>query len=80
KSEQVFICNGLCQNQPIGTQSKETTFTGDWIVVVNRAGAGRREINNANELVEGLLKAFPDQTNPYLRVWPKQFNFDDNLY
>ncbi|CAF3621312.1 unnamed protein product [Rotaria socialis] len=80
KSEQVFICNGLCQNQPIGIQSKETTFTGDWIVVLNRAGAGRREISNANKLVEGLLAAFPDQTNPYLRVWPRQFNFDDNLY
>ncbi|CAF5143974.1 unnamed protein product, partial [Rotaria sp. Silwood1] len=54
--------------------------TGEWIVVLNRAGAGRREMINADELVTALLKAFPDHSNPYLRVWPKQFNFDDNLY
>jgi hypothetical protein len=37
-------------------------------------------MTNADELVEALLKAFPDHSNPYLRVWPTQFNFKDDLY
>lgn len=62
------------------TRPAEKQFTGEWIVVVNRAGTGRREIDNADELVRALLHAFPDQTNPYLRVWPRQFNFNDDLH
>jgi hypothetical protein len=77
--EQILICDQTC---PIHQQTNDLSneFTGEWIVVLNRAGVGRREITNADELVDGLLKTFPDHSNPYLRVWPKQFNFDDNLY
>ncbi|CAF1285003.1 unnamed protein product [Rotaria sp. Silwood1] len=81
KSEQIPICYEQCQNQSFSnTSSTETTFTGDYIAVMNRAGIGRRELTNADELVEALLKAFPDHKNPYLRVWPKQFDFNDDLY
>ncbi|CAF0921828.1 unnamed protein product [Rotaria sordida] len=81
KSEQIPICYGQCdQNQPLSTSSTETTFTGEYIAVLNRAGIGRRELINADELVQALLQAFPDYTNPYLRVWPKQFDFNDDLY
>ena len=55
-------------------------FNGEWIVVLNRAGSGRREMVNPDELVQALLQAFPNQSDPHLRVWPKQFNFNDNLY
>ncbi len=78
-SEQVSICNGLCGNAKQKNISFDE-FSGEWIVVLNRAGEGRREIKNANELVLSLLKTFPDYSNPYLRVWPKQFNFNENLY
>ncbi|CAF1416085.1 unnamed protein product [Rotaria sordida] len=78
-SEYVPICNQICSNQK-KTNPSSNEFTGEWIVVLNRAGVGRRELINADELVNGLLKAFPDHSNPYLRVWPKQFNFNDNLY
>ena len=43
-------------------------YTGEWIVILNHAGVGRREIKNADELVQALLKTFPDHSNPYLRV------------
>jgi len=55
-------------------------FNGEWIVVLNRAGRGTREMVNPDELVQALLQAFPNQSDPHLRVWPKQFNFNDNLY
>jgi hypothetical protein len=78
-SESIPICNGTCTiEQSIENSTDE--YTGEWIVVLNRAGRGKREITNADELVQGLLKTFPDHSNPHLRVWPKQFNFDDNLY
>jgi hypothetical protein len=77
--EQIHICDQTCSIQQ-QTNNLSNEFTGDWIVVLNRAGVGRREITNANELVDALLKTFPDHSNPYLRVWPKQFNFNDNLY
>ncbi|CAF4975787.1 unnamed protein product [Rotaria sp. Silwood1] len=78
-SEQIPLCNQTCPiQQKINSSSNE--FTGEWIVVLNRADVGRREMINADELVAALLKAFPDHSNPYLRVWPKQFNFNDNLY
>ena len=78
-SEKIPICRERCNM----TQQKNISpdnFTGEWIVVLNRAGVVRRELTNADELVNALLKAFPDHLNPYLRVWPKQFNFNDNLY
>ncbi|CAF1008046.1 unnamed protein product [Rotaria sp. Silwood1] len=78
-SEHIPICDETCSIQQQQNHSSNE-FTGEWIVVLNRAGAGRREMINADELVTALLKAFPDHSNPYLRVWPKQFNFDDNLY
>jgi hypothetical protein len=78
-SEKVPICPESC-NMTQKTDIVSNDFTGEWIVVVNRAGVGRRELNNADELVAALLKTFPDHLNPYLRVWPKQFNFNDNLY
>jgi len=78
-SEQIPICNHTCINIQQSNMSIDE-YTGEWIVVLNRAGVGRREIKNAGELVEALLKTFPDHSNPYLRVWPKQFNFNDNLY
>ncbi|CAF1468245.1 unnamed protein product [Rotaria sordida] len=81
KSEQIPICYGLChQNQSFNQSSIERTFSGEYIAVLNRAGIGRRELINADELVQALLKAFPDDKNPYLRVWPKQFDFNDDLY
>ncbi|CAF5044335.1 unnamed protein product, partial [Rotaria sp. Silwood1] len=80
KSEQVPFYYEQCQNQSFSISSIETTFSGEYIAVMNRAGIGRRELTNADELVEALLKAFPDHKNPYLRVWPKQFNFNDDLY
>ncbi|CAF4896858.1 unnamed protein product [Rotaria sp. Silwood1] len=80
KSEQVPFYYEQCQNQSFSISSIETIFSGEYIAVMNRAGIGRRELTNADELVEALLKAFPDHKNPYLRVWPKQFNFNDDLY
>ncbi|CAF0884421.1 unnamed protein product [Rotaria sordida] len=81
RSEEISFCYERCQNKWFSKPSTtERTFTGEWIVVLNRAGVGRRELKNANKLIQALLKAFPDHTNPYLRVWPKQFNFDDDLY
>ncbi|CAF1487385.1 unnamed protein product [Rotaria sp. Silwood1] len=81
KSEQIPICYGLChQNQSFSQSSSERTFSGEYIAALNRAGIGRRELINADEIVEGLLKAFPDDKNPCLRVWPKQFDFNDDLY
>jgi hypothetical protein len=62
------------------TSESMDEYSGEWIVVLNRVGHLRREITNSDELVQALLKTFPDHSNPYLRVWPKQFNFDDNLY
>ncbi|CAF0946383.1 unnamed protein product [Adineta steineri] len=80
-SEIVPICDPVCKSKwSKSSEYNEKEFTGDWIVVINRAGSGRREITNADELVDALLKVFPDHTNPYLRVWPKQFNFKDDLY
>ncbi|CAF4180531.1 unnamed protein product, partial [Rotaria sordida] len=78
-SEHVPICDQICPIQQRKNISSDE-FTGEWIVVLNRAGVGRREMKNANELVAALLQTFPDHSNPYLRVWPKQFNFNDNLY
>ncbi|CAF1626835.1 unnamed protein product, partial [Rotaria sp. Silwood1] len=78
-SEYVPICDPICPSQQ-KTNPSSHGFTGEWIVILNRAGVGRRELINANELVNGLLKAFPDHSNPYLRVWPKQFNFHNKLY
>ena len=80
-SESFPICDPICKPEwRPSSRRTETEFSGDWIVVVNRAGNGRREITNTDELIAALLKTFPDQSNPYLRVWPKQFNFDDDLY
>lgn len=62
------------------TNNSQEEYTGEWIVVLNRAGSKRREITNADDLVQALLKVFPDHSNPYLRVWPKQFNFKNDLY
>ncbi|CAF2956351.1 unnamed protein product [Rotaria sp. Silwood2] len=80
KSEEIPICYERCPNQWFSKLSTETEFTEEWIVVLNRASVGRREISNADELVQVLLRAFPFHTNPYLHVWSKQLNFDDNLY
>jgi hypothetical protein len=75
------MCDPACKSDSSKAIKRvKTEFTGDWIVVLNRAGVGRREMTNADELVEALLKAFPDHSNPYLRVWPTQFNFKDDLY
>ena len=81
-SESFPICDPICKPDwnNLSQRQTEQEFTGEWIVVVNRAGTGRREITNADELVDALLKTFPDHTNPYLRVWPKQLNFADDLY
>jgi hypothetical protein len=80
-SESFPICDPICKPEwDNSSRRTEKEFTGDWIVVVNRAGTGRREITNADELVVALLKAFPDHSNPYLRVWPKQIDFKDDLY
>jgi len=81
-SESFPICDPICKPDwnSLSQRQTEQEFTGEWIVVVNRAGTGRREITNADELVDALLKTFPDHTNPYLRVWPKQLNFADDLY
>lgn len=78
-SENIPLCNGTCSSYVPKNISLDE-FTGEWIVVLNRAGAGRREFLNADQLIDGLLRAFPDHKNPYLRVWPKQFNFGDDLY
>ncbi|CAF4718179.1 unnamed protein product [Rotaria sp. Silwood2] len=80
KSEEIPICYERCPNQWFSKLSTETEFTEEWIVVLNRASVGRREISNADELVQVLLRAFPFHTNPYLHVWSKQLNFDDNRY
>ena len=77
--EEVPICEELCSIKQVENTSLDE-YSGEWIVVLNRAGVGRREIKNADQLIEGLLKTFPDHSNPYLRVWPKQLNFDSNLY
>lgn len=80
-SESFPICDPICKEEWHNlTRREQTEFSGEWIVVINRIGSGRREITNTDELIAALLKIFPDHTNPYLRVWPKQFNFDDNLY
>jgi hypothetical protein len=77
KSETIPICSKTCN---VSLSHEETKFTGEYIVVLNRAGVGRRELLNADELIKALLKTFPDHLNPYLRVWPKQYNFGDDLY
>jgi hypothetical protein len=77
QSETIPICSETCSTS---LSRAETEFTGEWIVVMNRAGVGRRELANADELIKELLKTFPDHSNPYLRVWPTQFNFNDDLY
>jgi len=79
RTERIPVCNEKCASKRVKNSSTDD-FTGEWIVVLNRAGVGRREIPNADALVQGLLDAFPDHSNPYLRVWPKQFNFDKSLY
>jgi hypothetical protein len=77
--EPISICNQTCAiEKQKNILSNE--YTGEWIVVLNRPGVGRREITNADQLITALLKTFPDHSNPYLRVWPKQYNFDENLY
>lgn len=82
RNEEIPMCYRNCHNFSFSlspTLNKEE-FMGEWIVVLNRAGVGRREILNADDLVAGLLQAFPDHQNPYLRVWPHQMNFDEDLY
>jgi hypothetical protein len=80
-SESFPICDPICKPEWNNlSRGLDREFTGDWIVVVNRAGTGRREMTNADELVAALLKTFPDHSNPYLRVWPKQVDFRDDLY
>jgi hypothetical protein len=80
-SESFPICDPICKPEwDNSSRRTEKEFTGDWIVVVNRAGTGRREMTNADELVVALLRAFPDHSNPYLRVWPNQLDFKDDLY
>jgi hypothetical protein len=80
-SESFPICDPICKPEWNNlSRGLAREFTGDWIVVVNRAGTGRREMTNADELVAALLKTFPDHSNPYLRVWPKQVDFRDDLY
>ncbi|CAF4857912.1 unnamed protein product [Rotaria sp. Silwood1] len=41
KSEKIPICYEECQNQWFSKLSATTEFTGEWIVVLNRAGVGR---------------------------------------
>jgi hypothetical protein len=80
-SESFPICDPICKPQWHNLSRRtDAEFSGDWIVVVNRAGSGRREMTNTDELVAALLETFPDHSNPYLRVWPKQFDFNDDLY
>ena len=79
-SEKVSMCNLTCENIQQQPNISTDDYTGEWIVVLNRAGSNARSITNAKFLVEALLKIFPDHSNPYLRVWPKQFNFNDNFY
>jgi hypothetical protein len=78
-AEQIPICNQTCENIKESNMTTED-YTGEWIVVLNRGNSGSRVINNAKDLVTALLKTFPDHSNPYLRVWPKEFNFNNNLY
>ena len=86
RSECIPIYSTTCpvderqQQQSSKTDKAQEEYTGEWIVVLNRAGSGSREITNADDLVQALLKVFPDHSNPYLRVWPKQFNFQHDLY
>ncbi|UJR14508.1 hypothetical protein I4U23_001504 [Adineta vaga] len=76
--EQIPLCNGSCSSKrPIISNSN---YTGEWIVVLNRRGMNNREIYNADQLVQALLETFPDHSNPYLRVWPEVFYFNDNFY
>ena len=67
QQEFIPICDPNCGanrfSEPM--EMSENRFTGDWIVVVNRVGKGRREITNADDLIKALLGAFPDQANPY---------------
>ena len=80
-SECIPIDNRTCSSQGQSrTNKSDEDYTGEWIVVLNRAGSGRREITNADALVQELLKTFPDHTHPTFRVWPKQFNFHHDLY
>ena len=78
-SESIPICNDTCTVQHTVENSTEE-YTGEWIVVLNRAGSSVREVANTDELVQSLLEAFPNHSNPYLRVWPTPFSFSDNLY
>jgi hypothetical protein len=76
----------MCDHQSCSIKEQKhillnnSSYSGEWIVVLNRRGVGRREITNSEKLISALLKLFPDHSNPYLRVWPKEFNFDSNLY
>lgn len=83
QSECIPIDNRTCSfdgQSRTNESNDDDDYTGEWIVVLNRAGSGRREITNADALVQELLKTFPDQSHPTLRVWPKQFNFPHELY
>jgi hypothetical protein len=79
--EEINMCNDQsCSIKQQKHISLNDQYSGEWIVVGNRRGIGRREITNADQLISALFKLFPDHSNPYLRVWPKEFNFDSNLY
>lgn len=80
QSENVSMCYENCQKRKRSDKPSVVPFTGEWIIVLNSADVDGRGINNADELIEGLLRVFPDQANPYLRVWPNQVHFDDDLY
>ncbi|CAF0912513.1 unnamed protein product [Adineta steineri] len=77
-TEQISVCNNTCKNKLSDTSSIKE-YTGEWIVVLNRQGS-KRSIRNAKELVNGLLEAFPDHSNSYLRVWPDELYFTSNFY
>ncbi|CAF1333715.1 unnamed protein product, partial [Adineta ricciae] len=69
----------FCLNQTCSNIQLEN-YTGEWIVVLNRYDTNIRRINNGKQLVKALLNVFPEHSNPYLRVWPKEFDFNDNFY
>jgi hypothetical protein len=77
QSEIIPMC---IENCDVPSSRTENEFTGEWIVVLDGVDVSHRELVNADELIEALLETFPDHSNPYLRVWPKPFYFDDNLY
>ncbi|CAF1309822.1 unnamed protein product [Adineta ricciae] len=69
----------FCFNQTCSNIQLEN-YTGEWIIVLNRYDTNIRRTNNGKQLVKALLNFFSDHSNPYLRIWPKEFDFNDNFY